>query len=61
MTFVPVGDHPHHDPRQLAERFGGRAASSLKEALADLPEPRLIAGSLYLAGEALAENGEIPD
>jgi dihydrofolate synthase/folylpolyglutamate synthase len=61
MTFVPVGDHPHHDPSQLAERFGGRAASSLKEALADLPEPRLIAGSLYLAGEALAENGEIPD
>jgi len=61
MTFVPVGDHPYHDPEQLAERFGGRAASSLKEALADIPEPRLIAGSLYLAGEALAENGEIPD
>jgi dihydrofolate synthase/folylpolyglutamate synthase len=61
LTFVPVGDHPHHDPAQLAERFDGRAASSLGEALADLPAPRLIAGSLYLAGEALAENGEIPD
>jgi dihydrofolate synthase/folylpolyglutamate synthase len=61
LTFVPVEDHPHHDPRQLAERFAGRAALSLAEALADLPAPRLIAGSLYLAGEALAENGEIPD
>jgi hypothetical protein len=33
----------------------------LAEALAELPEPRLIAGSLYLACEALAENGELPD
>lgn len=61
LTFVPVGDHPHHDPAALAERFGGRAAWSLNEALDGLPAPRLIAGSLYLAGEALAANGEIPD
>jgi dihydrofolate synthase/folylpolyglutamate synthase len=61
ITFVPVGDHPHHDPRQLAERFGGCAASSLREALNGLPAPRLVAGSLYLAGEVLAANGEIPD
>ena len=61
LTFVPVGDHPHHDPKQLAEQFGGRAASSLREAVDGLPAPRLIAGSLYLAGEALAANGEIPD
>ena len=61
ITFVPVGGHPHHDPGQLAERFGGRAALSLREALKGLPAPRLIAGSLYLAGEALAANGEIPD
>jgi hypothetical protein len=26
-----------------------------------LPPPRLIVGSLYLAGEALSANGEIPD
>ncbi len=38
-TFVPVGDHPHHDPKQLAERFGGRAALSLHEALDGLPAP----------------------
>jgi dihydrofolate synthase/folylpolyglutamate synthase len=61
LTFVPVADHAHHDPATLAERFGGRAASSLQDALADLPEPRLIAGSLYLAGSALRLNGQEPD
>ena len=58
LTFVPVADHAHHDPAELAQRFGGRAAASLKEALADLPAPRLIAGSLYLAGEALRLNNQ---
>ena len=61
LTFVPVMDHPHHDPEALAERFGGRAAGSIGHALEGLPAPRLIAGSLYLAGEALAANQEIPD
>jgi dihydrofolate synthase/folylpolyglutamate synthase len=61
LTFVPVTDHAHHDPQELAGRLGGRAASSLREALAGLPAPRLIAGSLYLAGEALRLNGQAPD
>ncbi|MEO6581961.1 MAG: bifunctional folylpolyglutamate synthase/dihydrofolate synthase [Sphingomicrobium sp.] len=61
LTFVPVDDHDHHDPISLAKRFSGRAAASLAEALEGLPAPRLIAGSLYLAGEALAANGEAPD
>ncbi|HEX6219433.1 MAG TPA: folylpolyglutamate synthase/dihydrofolate synthase family protein [Sphingomicrobium sp.] len=61
LTFVPVADHAHHDPAELAERFGGRAATSLESALAGLPGPRLIAGSLYLAGEALRVNGQAPD
>ena len=61
LTFVPVPDHAHYDPAALAERFAGRAAQSLGEALADLPAPRLIAGSLYLAGLALELNGELPD
>ena len=26
LTFVPVADHPHHDPGLLAQRFGGKAA-----------------------------------
>ena len=61
FTFVPIPDHEHHDPTDLAARFDGREAGSLKEALADLPSPRLIAGSLYLAGEALRLNGQTPD
>ena len=61
VTFVPVGDHAHHDPNELAARFGGKAAGSLEEALSELPAPRLIAGSLYLAGEALKLNGQTPD
>ncbi|MEO7410385.1 MAG: bifunctional folylpolyglutamate synthase/dihydrofolate synthase, partial [Sphingomicrobium sp.] len=61
LTFVPIPDHDAHDPADLAARFTGLAAESLKEALAALPAPRLIAGSLYLAGHALALNGETPD
>lgn len=61
LTFVPVPDHAHHDPAALAARFGGRAASSLEEALATLPAPRLVAGSLYLAGLAIELSGEVPD
>jgi dihydrofolate synthase/folylpolyglutamate synthase len=61
LTFVPVAGHAYHEPDELATRFAGRTASTLAEALAGLPAPRLIAGSLYLAGEALAQNQEIPD
>jgi len=61
FTFVPVPDHEHHDPANLAAQFDGRAASGLAEALADLPASRLIAGSLYLAGEALRLNDQAPD
>ena len=61
LTFVPVPDHEHHDPAALAQQYGGRAAPTLEDALAPLPAPRLIVGSLYLAGEALALNGEAPD
>ena len=61
LTFVPVPDHEHHDPAILAERFGGRASPSLQEALRGLSGRRLMAGSLYLAGEALRLNEEYPD
>ena len=61
LTFVPIPDHDAHDPAALAIRFSARAAESLPQALDRLPAPRLIAGSLYLAGHALTLNGERPD
>jgi dihydrofolate synthase/folylpolyglutamate synthase len=61
LTFVPVPDHAHHDPAELARKFGGAAAKSVKQALTKLPQPRLVAGSLYLAGAVLAANGEVPN
>jgi len=61
LTFVPVDGHAHHDPAALAGQFDGRAAASLEDALTALPGPRLIAGSLYLAGRAIELNGELPD
>ena len=48
-----------------AEAFAGASwASDVGDALTALPDdalPVLIAGSLYLAGKVLAQNGEIPD
>ncbi|WP_347716600.1 folylpolyglutamate synthase/dihydrofolate synthase family protein [Sphingomonas sp.] len=61
LTFVSVPDHASHDPAKLAEQFAGRSAGSLDEALAGLASPILIAGSLYLAGEALRANLQTPD
>ncbi len=61
LTFVPIPGHEHHHPAELAARFNGRAAASLEDALAELPAPRLIVGSLYLAGLALTLNHEHPD
>ena len=61
LAVVPVPGHEHHAP----EIFGpdARAAETVGEALDALPEdglPVLIAGSLYLAGEVLRLNDEIP-
>ena len=61
LTFVPVGDHAHHDPAALAQIFGGQTLPSVELALAQIPGPRLVAGSLYLAGQVLAANDELPD
>jgi dihydrofolate synthase/folylpolyglutamate synthase len=33
LTFVPVPDHAHHDPDELARSFGGRAAPSVEQAV----------------------------
>ncbi len=62
LQAVPVTGHDHH----RAEEFGPavRQAASVAEALGRLPAddlPVLICGSLYLAGEVLRANDEVPD
>ncbi|MDP5102939.1 MAG: hypothetical protein NWP98_03360 [Erythrobacter sp.] len=62
LTVVPVPGHDCHPP----EAFGpyAKAAANLEDALLGIPSddfPILIAGSLYLAGEVLRLNDELPD
>jgi len=62
ITAVPVPGHDWHP----ASAFGpqAKAAADLPGAMAMIPEdglPVLIAGSLYLAGEVLRLNDELPD
>jgi dihydrofolate synthase / folylpolyglutamate synthase len=62
LQVVPVPDHDCHS----ASAFGEDAVAreGLEDALLNVPSdgsPILIAGSLYLAGEALRLNDEIPD
>ena len=62
IAAVPVPTHEWHP----AEAFGPGAIaySDVPSALAELPQdglPVLIAGSLYLSGEVLRLNGELPD
>jgi dihydrofolate synthase/folylpolyglutamate synthase len=73
LHSVPVKGHPHHAPDALAELARGAgmsamAARDVEDALswiarhadrARLPVV-LILGSLYLAGEVLAKNGQAP-
>ncbi len=68
VLTVPVGDHEYRDPDDLAELatslgFRAQAHPSVPDALSAIRVPArvLIFGSLYLAGEVLAANGEIPD
>jgi dihydrofolate synthase / folylpolyglutamate synthase len=67
LTALPVNNHAHHAPSDLAD-LGQRlnmvasTAASFEEALAQQPHmPTLILGSLYLAGEALRANDQMPD
>ncbi|MCT2400644.1 bifunctional folylpolyglutamate synthase/dihydrofolate synthase [Novosphingobium mangrovi (ex Huang et al. 2023)] len=67
VTVVPVPAHDCHDASAFQRVFApeATAASDVTEALRRLKpvgdEIVLIAGSLYLAGTVLRENGEIPD
>jgi dihydrofolate synthase / folylpolyglutamate synthase len=64
ITVLPVPGHEHHDARAFGP--AAQAAPDVVTALGKLQvEPRieivLIAGSLYLAGEVLKANNQIPD
>jgi dihydrofolate synthase/folylpolyglutamate synthase len=68
VRTVPVADHEFRPPEELAALadtmgFEASAHSTLGEALRAIRAPTrvLLFGSLYLAGEALAANGELPD
>lgn len=70
---VPIPGHEHHDPgdlcRWVQQEFGiadALPATSIGQAMqrlaqASSPVQILICGSLYLAGEVLKANGQIPD
>lgn len=62
IVAVPVPAHDHHPPEAFGDNIS--SAPDVPAALAMLPAddlPILIAGSLYLAGEVLRLNAEIPD
>ncbi|MBU6268255.1 MAG: bifunctional folylpolyglutamate synthase/dihydrofolate synthase [Sphingomonadales bacterium] len=62
LLTVPLPGHDCHAPEALAALADGTACPGLEAALALATAPTvLIAGSLYLAGEALRLNDEIPD
>lgn len=71
---VPVRDHAHHSPAELAATarilgLGGGEAADVAEALGQIAANSgrgerpvvLIFGSLYLAGEVLRANGQVPN
>jgi len=65
---LPIPDHDHRPPEELAalaSSLGFRATANddLEQALARIKRPSrvLLFGSLYLAGDALKANGEVPD
>ena len=65
VAIVPAPGHEAHTPESFAPHtpLPPRAFASVAEALAALPAEGdvLIAGSLYLAGEVLRLNEEVPD
>ena len=62
LQVVPVPGHDSHPASAFGE--DAMARDDLEDALMNVPDddyPILIAGSLYLAGEALRLNDEVPD
>jgi dihydrofolate synthase/folylpolyglutamate synthase len=68
VQTLPIPGHASREPQELAELAGSmglraQAHSEVKQALAAVPADGrvLIFGSLYLAGEVLAANDQLPD
>jgi len=65
VSIVPAPGHDAHQPQDFGPftDLPVRSFGSVPQALAALPQGGdvLIAGSLYLAGEVLRLNGEVPD
>ena len=70
VVAVPVPGHEHHAPEALAElaasfgavsSTGGSVPLALDTLALGRSQAVLVAGSLYLAGQALADNDEPPD
>jgi dihydrofolate synthase/folylpolyglutamate synthase len=73
LHAIPVPGHPHHPPADLAAAaraagFGGMTAADVESALGWIARHAdratapivLVLGSLYLAGDVLKKNGQIP-
>ncbi len=65
---LPIEGHDCRDPKELADMarkqgFKAHPRETIGQALAAIHKPgrALVFGSLYLAGEALASNGNVPD
>jgi dihydrofolate synthase/folylpolyglutamate synthase len=72
LTAVPIPGHEHHDPADLCYlvqsdlQTDAQTAGNVSDALSQLamyrtPANVLICGSLYLAGEVLQLNNQVPD
>ncbi|WP_068074198.1 bifunctional folylpolyglutamate synthase/dihydrofolate synthase [Novosphingobium lentum] len=65
VTVVPIAGHASHGIEAFVPHasVGPRASATVPSALRTLPPGGevLVAGSLYLAGEVLRLNGELPD
>jgi dihydrofolate synthase/folylpolyglutamate synthase len=68
VITLPIEGHEARPPEALAELatrlgFHARACRSIEQALEGIADPSrvLVFGSLYLAGQALAANEEVPD
>lgn len=61
LQAVPVPGHESHPASSFANARPAADVAEAIKALPDDPLPVLIAGSLYLAGDVLRLNGELPD